>query len=491
MSSSLEKKKVVFIEPRGSQSNVFAKFMKIPMVGPAVLATIARDAGYDAQVLNENILGREVTDEELVEADIIGLSCLTSTVNRGKEISEQYRKVRKKNGLRSKVLIGGIHASMMPEDVIDIADHVLVGEGEDMILRLLDGSIKDKIVKGISVQKLDDVPIPDFSLVKDHHKMKHIPVMTSRGCPYDCDFCCVTEMFGRGYKFQSPERVMKELSQYPGKHVFIVDDHFAVNPTRTDRLLKLLTEAGLNQKLSAQTRIEVTQDPERVAMMKKAGIHTVYVGFESVNPKALKELNKKQTVEGIEAAIKVFHRFGINIHGMFMFGADSDGPDVFRATADFVKRTGVDYAQYMVLTPLPGTRTYKKLEAERRLLHKDWELYDAMHAVFEPAQMTAEELQQGMIDAYGRFYSYRSGIRLAIINTLFNTYTITRKIRTKVNSRSAHYKEAYFRSTHPTIMRFIGKSILKDWLKKNRPYLNQLRQMSRTRISLRTSVSKS
>lgn len=198
----MKKKKVVFVEPRGAHSNVFARFMRIPMIGPVLLATIAKNAGYEAEVLNENILGRSVSSEELASADFLGLSCLTTTVNRGKEIAEKYRQIRRWRNLESKVMIGGIHASMLPDDVAECADHVVVGEGENVIVGLLEGRLRDKIVHGIPVKNLDDVPMPDFSLVKDHHRMKHIPIMTSRGCPYDCDFCSVTEMFGRGYKIR-------------------------------------------------------------------------------------------------------------------------------------------------------------------------------------------------------------------------------------------------------------------------------------------------
>lgn len=264
---------------------------------------------------------------------------------------------------------------------------------------------------------------------------------------------------------------MAELSRYPGRFIFFVDDHFAVSKKRTDALLDMIIDADLGQSLSAQTRIEVTKHPELVAKMKRANLHTVYVGFESVNPAALVELNKKQSVEDIERAIKVFHEHGMYVHGMFMFGADSDTLDVFKATTDFCREHRIDYAQYMILTPLPGTRTYAQLESEKRLLHKDWELYDALHAVFVPKNMTAEQLQQGMIDSYGNFYSYANGVKGMVRDSLINATILVRRL----------YSQAHFRSVHPAFMKFAGKKILDTWVKYNQAYLHYLREVSQKR----------
>ena len=459
-----DKKKILFVEPRGANSNVFDKYMTIPLLGPIYLATIAEQAGYDVSVINENILGRELSSEELASIDILGLSCITTTVNRGKEIASEYRKIRKANGLESKTIIGGIHASMIPADVEPHFDQIVVGEAENIILDVLSGMIKDKIVYASGFKDLNKLPRINFNLLKESEKMDIYSIMTSRGCPYDCNFCTVTKMFGREYRSQSPQRVIDEISEYKNGKIFFSDDHFAADIKRTDQILDLMIKNGFNMPWSVQIRTEVTKKPEFIAKMKKAGCKTVYVGLESINQQSLKEMNKKQSLEDIERTIKVFHDNGIAIHGMFILGNDTDTKDVFKRTSDFSIETGLDYVQYCILTPLPGSKTYSKLETEGRLLHKKWDFYDGMHVVYKPRNMTPNELQRGVLRCYKDFYSFPRAVKSA-----FNTTT---KMVTTIIKKT--YKNAHFPSVRPTLMRIVGRRILVNWINYNKGYLNYL-----------------
>ncbi len=463
-----DKKKILFVEPRGANSNVFDKYMTIPLLGPIYLATIAKQAGYDVAVINENILKREINSEELASIDILGLSCITTTVNRGKEIASDYRKIRKANGFESRTMIGGIHASMIPEDVEPHFDQIIVGEAENVILDVLSGKIKDKIVYTREYKDLDDLPFLNFDLLKESEKMNIFSIMTSRGCPYDCNFCTVTKMFGRGYRAQSPQRVMDEISGYKNGVIFFSDDHFAANIKRTDQILDLMMENGFNRPWSAQVRTEVTKNPEFIAKMKKAGCTTVYVGLESINLQSLKEMNKKQGLEDIERTIKVFHDNGIAIHGMFILGNDTDTKDVFERTSDFSIKTGLDYVQYSILTPLPGSRTYSQFEKEGRLLHKKWDFYDGLHVVYRPKNMTPDELQRGVLRCFKDFYSFPRAVKSAF-NTTFKIAATTIK---------KTYKKAHFPSLRPTIMRLVGRGIIINWIDYNKAYLKYLYNLS-------------
>ncbi|HEB32863.1 MAG TPA: B12-binding domain-containing radical SAM protein [Spirochaetes bacterium] len=463
-----DKKKILFVEPRGANSNVFDKYMTIPLLGPIYLATIAKQAGYDVAVINENILKREINSEELASIDILGLSCITTTVNRGKEIASDYRKIRKANGFESRTMIGGIHASMIPEDVEPHFDQIIVGEAENIILDVLSGKIKDKIVYTREYKDLDDLPFLNFDLLKESEKMNIFSIMTSRGCPYDCNFCTVTKMFGRGYRAQSPQRVMDEISGYKNGVIFFSDDHFAANIKRTDQILDLMMENGFNRPWSAQVRTEVTKNPEFIAKMKKAGCTTVYVGLESINLQSLKEMNKKQGLEDIERTIKVFHDNGIAIHGMFILGNDTDTKDVFERTSDFSIKTGLDYVQYSILTPLPGSRTYSQFEKEGRLLHKKWDFYDGLHVVYRPKNMTPDELQRGVLRCFKDFYSFPRAVKSAF-NTTFKIAATTIK---------KTYKKAHFPSLRPTIMRLAGRGIIINWIDYNKAYLKYLYNLS-------------
>lgn len=492
---TIRNKKVVFVEPRGAASNVFAKSMTIPLLGPVYLATIAQRAGYDAVVLNENILRRNISEKELEEADILCLSCITATSTRGKEIAMQYKTIRKANGLDSRTIIGGIHASTIPEDVVPYFDQVVVGEAEHIILDLLAGRFKDKIVYAQRPENLDEFPIPDFNLVQGWKKGFTHSVMSSRGCPYGCNFCAVTEMFGRKYRAQSPERVIDEIMQFKKGYVFFADDHFAANLTRTNRILDLMLEKGFSRPWGAQVRSDVTRNPEFVAKMREAGCERVYIGFESINDKSLLDMNKHQTRQDVERAIKVFHDQGIAIHGMFMLGNDADDKDVFKNTSEFCHKSDLDSVQYAILTPLPGTQTYFKLLNEQRLLHTDWQYYDGLHAVFKPSQMSAHELQHGMIKCFAEFYSYTNAIKKTVDAFLDSALVTAKGMYSKLHlphlprmPQMPHLPTVKLPaiklpviklpSFEPALLRIGGRQIVNKWLMQNKAYMKYLKSLS-------------
>jgi radical SAM superfamily enzyme YgiQ (UPF0313 family) len=468
-------KKILFVEPSGAPSNVFAKFMTIPLLGPVYLATIARAAGHKAMVFNENIMKRHIRPGDMADADILCLSCLTATINRGRVIAQEYRTVRKAARLPAHVMVGGIHASMLPHDVRHDFDQVIVGEAESIFVDLVEGRIIDRIVYGHRIECLDSLPLPDYSTVIGQRRMPITPVLTSRGCPYDCSFCSVTEMFGRTYRSQCAERVLEEIMRYNNggaRWIFFVDDHFAADLDRTDRLLDLMLKNRFRVRWSAQVRTEVTEHPEFVAKMRRAGCKLVYVGFESVNPATLENFNKRQTVEDIRRSIEVFHKNSIDIHGMFMLGSDADTKDVFKTTSRFCSNMGMDYAQYAILTPLPGTKVYEQFEREGRLLHKDWSMYDGLHSVFTPRNMTADQLQNGMIECFSEFYTYLNAFNDAL----------TTAGRTIGASFKSLYSTPFFPSFYPSFMKLAGHQIIKQWVHKNQGYLAYLRQHAALRL---------
>ena len=463
----MDKPKVMFIEPMGAKSNVYSDAMTIPLLGVVYLATIAKQVGYPVRIINENILGRRISPSELGSADILCVSCLTTTVERGKEIAKQYKLLNP----GGKTMIGGIHASMIPQDVVNHFDQVIVGEGENIILDILSGKIKDKIVYGKMTKDLDSIPIPDFKLIKGWRNITTIPVMTSRGCPYACNFCSVTEMFGRGYRAQSPKRVIEELLRYKKGRIFFSDDHFVANPKRTEEILDLMIDYGFDRPWMAQVRTEITKNPKLVAKMKEAGCIFTCIGFESINPQSLKDMNKGQSVEDIKRSINVFHDNGIEIHGMFILGSDSDTKETFKKTADFCHKNRIDFVQYMALTPLPGTEFYRKLERENRILHKKWNFYDGLHVVFKPKNMSANELQQGMIGCFNDFYSYTNAVNEALNTAVGAAVAMVKKAYTK----------AYLPSYRPFAFKLLGKKKINDWLKYNKGYLRYMKGLSNIR----------
>ena len=466
--------KILFVEPRGAFANVFEKSMSIPMLGPVYLATILGEAGFDVSIINENILNRKISEKELASADILCVSCMTATVNRGKEIAREYKTIRDMYGKRTRSIIGGIHASMLPEDVANDFDQVFVGEAENDIIDVITGVRDEKIVYGSALKNLDDLPIPDFTYLKGWEKMKVVPIMTSRGCPYDCNFCSVTEMFGRGYRTRSIDYVIEEFARHQDKKIFFADDHFVVDKKRAHALLDRLAMYDYSKSWSAQLRTEVSKDEALVRKMKNAGCNMVYIGLESVNQKSLDEIQKKQSVEDIKRSVQVFQDNGIHVHGMFMLGSDSDDKHIFKATSEFCLRSGITSAQYLILTPLPGTALYRRLEKENRILHRNWEYYDAMHVVFNPKNFTPAELQQGMIECFSDFYSYTESMNEAV-NAVFDSIAVFFK---KLYSRTR------FPSLMPALIKLFGHKIVKNWIAHNQNYLAYLNNLEIRRHNL-------
>lgn len=459
-------KKVLFVEPKAVEANVFAKYMNLPLMGPLYLGTILKNAGFDVTVVNENLLGRKLTMNEL-EGDFLLLTSLTSTSERAYELARQF----KQKNPHSIVVMGGIHATFLTEEASKYVDYVVTGEGEEVILDLLRYGSEQRIINGKLLSRLDNIPVPDFNLLVNSKKMDIIPIMTSRGCPYDCNFCSVTKMFGQGYRTLSIDRIIEELKQVKKDFVFFYDDNLTANINRTHDLMERIAKEQFKFKWSAQVRTDITRYPELVKDMRKAGCNTVYIGFESVSNATLNSLSKHQTLDDIQRAINVFHSNSIRIHGMFIFGGDEDEKSIFEETVKFSIKNKIDTVQYMILTPLPGTETYQKLESQGRILHKMWHFYDGLHAVFQPKNMTPLELQQGMLESFEEFYSYTHLLNEAL-NTMY--YKTIGKIISIINN------QPYLDST--LAIKFVANHIIKRWQKLNKDYMNYLLQVKNSVI---------
>jgi len=385
----------------------------MPLLGPIYLGTILKKRGHEVEIYKEDILTPDYTK---LDADVIGISILTSTARRGYEIARKFP--------REKVIIGGIHASLIPQEAAQFARQVIIGEAENSIIDVVEGRITDQLVYGQPIENLDSLPFPDFTLVKGFkYPSAIIPVSTSRGCPFDCSFCSVTKIFGRRYRFRSAESVMQELKSKRAKTLFFCDDNFAAHPKRTYALLNFMLKNKI-RNWACQVRCDITKDNTLLDLMAKAGCKVVCVGFESVNDLSLKAYEKKQTIEEIISAIHSFRKRKIKIHGMFVLGSDNDNKKTIWDTIRFAKRQKIDTLQMAVLTPFPGTKVYDDLEREGRIFTKDWSLYDGQHVVFKPKLLSARELQVNMIKAYSKFYALTRSlsllIRFSFRNALFS-----------------------------------------------------------------------
>jgi anaerobic magnesium-protoporphyrin IX monomethyl ester cyclase len=465
------KKKVVFIEPAGSQSNVFENYMRFPLMGTLYLGTILHNAGHEVRIYNENILSRKI-DPFDIKADIYCISALTVSANRGRLLAQEIKRIYPE----STIIIGGIHASLSPDTFSGVADHIVYGEGESVILDLVEGRITDMMVSGSPVPDLNELPLVNYSLLEGHETMNTIPLMTSRGCPFDCNFCTVTKIFGKKFRMFTPERVMQEIRHalqfFKTRSFFFYDDNFTANRKRAREISRLIIDSELSITWTTQVRSDVANDTELLRLMEAAGCRFFFIGFESINNETLEAMHKSQTRSDIEKAIATIRQHGISIHGMFIFGDDHDSPESIQATVDFAIEHHVDTVQFMILTPFPGTQYFEKIASENRLIHQRWEYYSAMYAVFRPATMSPSTLQQETIRAYQRFYSLRrctiDGLRLLI--DIF------------VDALTWNFSKVFTYSFNVVFLKAGGRFLVGRYAKTFEPYLKFLQRIDERNI---------
>lgn len=417
--------KVLFIEPRNPRPHIFSR-VAIPRLGCVLLGTILRDQGYEVKVVVEEISQPNLLALDF-QPDIVCISSITPTMPRAMQLGDYYRQ----QGIP--VVIGGPHPSFLPEESLGHADYVICGEADAALPELLAALNENRSLESIGnlcyhtpngirinpwrpfLEDLDSLPIPDYRLIHGWRpgKQSVVSIATSRGCPFGCRFCSVILLFGRKFRYNSIERVIAEIRQNGSQaaHIFFCDDNFTANLQRSKELMRRIIAEGLQIEWSAQVRAEAARDPELLDLMARSGCFMVFIGMESINPATLKAFHKGQTVADIRTAVTTFHRYGIAVHGMFVFGSEADTLQVMRDTVEFSHEIDVDSLQYLILTPIPGTPVYDELATQNRLLHQDWQYYDGHHAVFVPQYMTPLELQLGTLRAMKRFYTWPSVLK--------------------------------------------------------------------------------
>jgi anaerobic magnesium-protoporphyrin IX monomethyl ester cyclase len=406
--------KIRLLEPNSPSMHLWSHsyFVRLglPLIGAALKAN-----GHDVRIYAEQLA--PVDWDDVFGADFVGISSTTSTITEAYECADELRR----RGIP--VIMGGSHVTFMADEALEHADYVARGEsGETIMVELaeaLEGKREVEGITGLSFKKdgetvhnplhercadLDTLPFPDLSLVVGNERIENTPIMTSWGCPFACNFCSVTAMFGRKYRFRSAESVVAEIKEKRPEKIFFYDDNFAADKKRLKKLLRLMIAEGITVPWGAQVRTDVVRDRELLELMRASGADFVALGLESVNQATLDGYEKSQTVEDIEKSIRILHDYGVRSHGMFVLGADSDTEDSVRDTVDFALKNHIDTVMLNILTPLPGTQQFEELDAAGRIITRDWYLYDAQHVVFQPKHMSPATLQREVIRGNKRFF---------------------------------------------------------------------------------------
>jgi radical SAM superfamily enzyme YgiQ (UPF0313 family) len=370
----------------------------------------------------------QVVDEYLepipydTDADLVALSAKTSCVTHAYEVAAEFRRRGRK------VVLGGIHASLRPDEALEHVDHVVVGEAEltwPTFVRAFFRGEAPRLQPDGGFPPMTEIPVPAWRQVEHGQYLFH-QIQTTRGCPFKCRFCSVPDISGSTFRFKPVEQVVHELGALPSagflrdkmKATYVVDDNFISKVSYTKDLLRALAPqfaAGKVGEWSAETTLNVARDEEMLDLFRDAGCSTLIIGFESVSEATLLTMDKKVNFcLTFQEAIERIHRRGLSIVGNFIVGFDTDTLSVFRDTLRFIDDNAILYPFFSILTPMPGTALHDEFKAADRLDHTDWSRYDTRHVVFPPRHMTREQLMDGYIYLYEQAYASTAALdRLA------------------------------------------------------------------------------
>ena len=414
--------KITLIVPQWDVNSFWRiKPFRFPLLSLSTLAGLTPER-HGVEILDENV---EKIDYETIDADLVGITAMTAQALRAYEISKILR------GSGVKVVLGGIHPTMMPEEAIHHADAIVIGEAEVLWKQVIDDCEKGDLKKRYYCDprpSLENHPFPRRELYLRNRQYKKYymsfdTLQTGRGCPFNCDFCSVTKFSGNTYRFRPIEEIVKEIGNMKGKMIMFMDDNIAGNPKHALALFKALTP--LNKKWFSQCSINIALNDELLKYASESGCEELFIGFETLSKESLKEVHKKQNIDiDYKKAVKKLHDYGISIFGAFIFGFENDDDTTFQRTLDFTNECDMEDAQFSILTPFPGTKLFAEMKAQDRLTTYDWSKYDFSHLVFRHKAVTQEELDEKYLTTWNEFYSFKSIFRRLMPKKIFSLYLL-------------------------------------------------------------------
>ncbi|MEF2965945.1 radical SAM protein [Paenibacillus sp. M1] len=371
-----------------------------PNLGLLTIAALT-PSHWDIEYIDEHL--RAIDFDR--QYDIVGISCMTQQIERGYEIARIFQQ----KGILT--VIGGIHATVCPEEVAEVADVVVAGEAEllwPMFIQDWESGKFKRIYKEGNPGRLDMriSPFPRYDIIKDYN-YSTITVHTSRGCPHDCSFCAASRVYGPVYRRKTNEQIISELilikEHFENKYVLFGDDNIFVSREESKSLLREIKK--LNIRWVAQTDISIADDMELVQLMADSGCQWVVIGLESVSRKSLEKVNKWKTKqhENYKESINKIQGKGIGVMGAFVFGLDYDDESVLEDTIQFIEECNFYGIHVTTPTPFPGARFRNMMIDEGRLLDLPWSYYTHWDVLIQPKHMSSEELHDCIVKIYKTF----------------------------------------------------------------------------------------
>jgi radical SAM superfamily enzyme YgiQ (UPF0313 family) len=369
--------------------------------------SIAQLSGLTPKNIKKNFFDERIEDIDFSQkADIVAITVETYTARRAYQIADEF----KNNG--SLIVMGGLHATLMTEEVAQHADAVIVGEAEDVWEKMLDDAANKKLQKIYRSEKRPNLSghKPDRTI---YNGKKYLPISlveTGRGCKFRCNFCSVSAFYNQSYNPRPIDDVISEIKGLKNKILFLVDDNMGADPVRMKKFLEKLIP--LKIKWVSQISINVLSDETTLDLLKRSGCFGVLIGFESIDKDNLKQIGKDPNKAlGYEKVLAKVRDKGLSIYATFVFGYDNDNPELFEKTYQFAMRQKFFLTAFNHLMPFPGTPLYSQLEKEGRLLYDKWWLssdYSFGDLAFRPKTISPQEIAEGCYKLRKRFYSVGS-----------------------------------------------------------------------------------
>jgi radical SAM superfamily enzyme YgiQ (UPF0313 family) len=382
------------------------KYSLFPPLGLATLAAyLSEDDDIDLQ--DQHVEPLNLNDSP----DLVIIQVYITNAYRAYGIADHYR-------LRGAyVLLGGLHVTSLPTEAAAHADTIFLGPGEATFPEFLkDFKAKQpKKIYSSSIRTLDKIPPIRRDLIKRSSYLVPNSIVVTRGCPHHCDFCYKDAFFegGRTFYTQVVDDALAEIERLPGRHLYFLDDHLLGNSKFASELFAGMK--GMNRVFQGAATVESVLRGNLIEKAAEAGLRSLFVGFETFSAENLRQSNKKQNLQkDYVAAVNRLHSLGIMINGSFVFGLDDDDKDVFKRTVDWGVKNSITTSTYHVLTPYPGTRLFKDMEKDGRILTRNWDLYDTRHVVYRTNKLTADELKSGYDWAYKAFYSWSNILKSSL-----------------------------------------------------------------------------
>lgn len=376
------------------------KYSLFPPLGLATLAAYL--APEDEAVITDEHVEELTTDDE---PNLVVIQVYITSAYRSYKIADAYRK----KGIY--VVMGGLHVTSMPHEAMLFADTIFTGPGEETFPKFLNdfrNGIRKRIYTS-GTRTIEGLPPIRRDLIKRESYLVPNSIVVTRGCPHHCDFCYKDAFFegGRSFYTQRVDEALAEIDRLPGRHLYFLDDHLLGNKRFAGELFDGMK--GMGRLFQGASTIDAILQGNLIEKAAEAGLRSLFVGFETLDPANLRQSNKKQNLgRNYEEAIKRLHSLGIMINGSFVFGLDSDNESVFNNTVEWAVKNALTTSTFHILTPYPGTRLYSDMYKQNRIITDNWDLYDTRNVVYRTRNISPEKLKAGYDMAYKEFYKWKN-----------------------------------------------------------------------------------